>query len=205
MPKVVPLLDFDGVDDGVFLLGCIGVDVAVKSSAFLLFVVWLSKASSIRGLRYCNVYGMLSAMRMDFCEASCATWSECLSNDTWMKLRPCFGETFSSWASISLYSLIWDFLLSQINIWITTTWSNVWVVLPKPSSYEFLIGFFDMNTRAKVFASYNILQYLCDFYPCSYSCNCLKMPKKSQINEYSDPCLGPHPRQTRVDGSCVLR
>jgi hypothetical protein len=24
------------------------------------------------------------------------------------------------------------------------------------------------------------------FYPCSYICNCLKMPKKSQINEYSD-------------------
>jgi hypothetical protein len=36
-----------------------------------------------------------------------------------------------------LYSLIWDFLLSQINIWTTTTWSNVWVVLPKPSWYEF--------------------------------------------------------------------
>jgi hypothetical protein len=47
-----------------------------------------------------------------------------------------------------------------------------------------------MNTRFKVFASYNILQYLW-FYPCSYICNCLKMPKKSQINEYSDtlsPC-----------------
>jgi hypothetical protein len=25
------------------------------------------------------------------------------------------------------------------------------------------------------------------FYPCSYICNRLKMPKKSQINEYSDP------------------
>jgi hypothetical protein len=24
------------------------------------------------------------------------------------------------------------------------------------------------------------------FYPCSYICNCLKMPKKSQINDYSD-------------------
>ena len=42
---------------------------------------------------------------------------------------------------ISLYSLIWYFLLSQINIWTTTTWSNVWVVLPKPPWYEFLIGF----------------------------------------------------------------
>ena len=38
----------------------------------------------------------------------------------------------------SLYSLIWDFLLSQIDIWTTTAWSNVWVVLPKPSWYEFL-------------------------------------------------------------------
>jgi hypothetical protein len=27
------------------------------------------------------------------------------------------------------------------------------------------------------------------FYPCSYICNCLKMPKKSQINEYSDIML----------------
>ena len=45
---------------------------------------------------------------------------------------------------------------------------------------------FDMNTRFKVFASYNILQYLCDFYPCSYICNRLTMPKKSQINDYSD-------------------
>ena len=45
-----------------------------------------------------------------------------------------------------------------------------------------------MNTRFKVFASYNILQCLW-FYPCSYICNCLKMPKKSQINEYSDNCM----------------
>ena len=44
-----------------------------------------------------------------------------------------------------------------------------------------------MNTCLEVFASYNILQNLCDrFYPCSYICNCLKMPKKSQINEYSE-------------------
>jgi hypothetical protein len=33
----------------------------------------------------------------------------------------------------SLYSLILDFLLSQIDIWTTTTWSNVWVILLKPS------------------------------------------------------------------------
>jgi hypothetical protein len=49
----------------------------------------------------------------------------------------------------SLYSLIWDFFLSQINIWTTTTWSNVWVVLPKPSWYEFLIGFLIWTPTSK--------------------------------------------------------
>jgi hypothetical protein len=51
----------------------------------------------------------------------------------------------------SLYSLIWDFLLSRINIWIwtTTTWSNVWAVLPKPSWYEFLIGFLIWTPASK--------------------------------------------------------
>jgi hypothetical protein len=38
-----------------------------------------------------------------------------------------------------------------------------------------------MNIRFKVFASYNILQYLCDFCSCFYICNCLKMLKTSQI------------------------
>jgi len=51
--------------------------------------------------------------------------------------------------ALSLYSLIWDFLLSQINIWTTTTWSNVWVVLPKPSWYEFLIGFLIWTPASK--------------------------------------------------------
>ena len=64
---------------------------------------------------------------------------------------------------VSLYSLIWDFLLSQFKIWTTTTWSNVWVVLCKPSWYEILIGFLIWTPPFKVFASYNILQYLCDF------------------------------------------
>ena len=78
----------------------------------------------------------------------------------------------------SLYLLIWDFLLSQINMWTTTTWSNVWVVLPKPSWYEHPLQ------------SIYILQHSpisVWFYPCSYICNCLKMLKNSQINEYSDP------------------
>jgi hypothetical protein len=84
----------------------------------------------------------------------------------------------------SLYSLIWDFLLSQINIWTTTTWSNVWVVLPKPPSYEFLIGFLIWTPASSIC----ILQHSpisVWFYPCSYICNWLKMPKKSQMNEYS--------------------
>jgi hypothetical protein len=52
-----------------------------------------------------------------------------------------YGKKWCHRSRWSLYSLIWDFLLSQINIWTTTTWSNVWVVPPKPSWYEFLIGF----------------------------------------------------------------
>ena len=68
----------------------------------------------------------------------------------------------------SLYSLIWGFLLFQINMWTIATWSNVWVVLPEPSWYEFLNWVLDMNTRFKIFAFDNILQYMCDFYPSSY-------------------------------------
>jgi hypothetical protein len=44
-----------------------------------------------------------------------------------------------------------------------------------------------MNTRFKVFASYNILQYLCDFIHILIFVTISKMPKKSQIIEYSDP------------------
>ena len=87
---------------------------------------------------------------------------------------------------ISLYSLIWDFLLSQINIWTTTTWSNVWVVLPKPSWYEFLIGFLIWTPTSKYLHLTTFSNICVWFYPCSYICDCLKMPKKSQINEYSD-------------------
>jgi hypothetical protein len=43
-----------------------------------------------------------------------------------------------------------------------------------------------MNTRFKVFASYNILQYLCDFIHVLIFVTVSKMLKKSQINEYSD-------------------
>ena len=51
--------------------------------------------------------------------------------------------------SWSLYLIIWHFLLSQINIWTTTIWSIVWVVLPKPSWYEFLIGFLIWTLTSK--------------------------------------------------------
>jgi hypothetical protein len=84
-----------------------------------------------------------------------------------------------------LYSLMWDFLLSQINIWTTTTWSNVWVVLPKSSWYEFLIGFL-IWTPASKYLHLTTFSNVCVIYPCSYICNCLKMPEKSQIIEYSD-------------------
>ena len=43
-----------------------------------------------------------------------------------------------------------------------------------------------MNTRFKVFASYNILQYLCDLIHVLIFVTVSKLPKKSQINEYSD-------------------
>jgi len=71
-----------------------------------------------------------------------------------------------------------------MNIWTTTTWSNVWVVLPKPSWYEFLIGFL-IWTPASKYLHLTTFSNICVIL-CSYICNCLKMPKKSQINEYSD-------------------
>ena len=86
---------------------------------------------------------------------------------------------------LSLYLLIWDFLLSQINIWTTTTWSNVWVVLPKPFWYEFLIGFLIWRPASK-YLHLTTFSNICVIYPCSYICNCLKMLIKSQSNEYSD-------------------
>ena len=43
-----------------------------------------------------------------------------------------------------------------------------------------------MNTRFKVFASYSILQYLCDFIHVLMFVTVSKCQKNSQINEYSD-------------------
>jgi hypothetical protein len=54
--------------------------------------------------------------------------------------------------------------------------------LIKPSWYEFLIW-----TPASKYLHLTTFSNICVwFYPCSYICDCLKMPKKSQINEYSD-------------------
>ena len=60
-----------------------------------------------------------------------------------------FGTFHPITSIVSLYWLIWDFLLSQIDIWTTTTWSNAWVVLLKPPWYEFLIGFFIWTHASK--------------------------------------------------------
>ena len=82
---------------------------------------------------------------------------------------------------ISLYLLIWDFLLSQINIWTTTTWSNVWVVLPKPSWYEFLIRFLIWTPASKYSLNPTTFSDICVIYPCSHICNCLKIPKRPKL------------------------
>ena len=44
----------------------------------------------------------------------------------------------------------------------------------------------DMNTRFKVFASYNILQYLCDFIYVLIFVTVSKCRENPQINEYND-------------------
>ena len=43
------------------------------------------------------------------------------------------------------------------------------------------------------------------FYPCPYICNCLKMPKKSQINEYSDKLYLALITKSSKDHSIYLR
>ena len=62
-----------------------------------------------------------------------------------------------------IYSLIWNFLLSQINVWTTTTWSNVWVVLPNPSWYEFIIGFLIWTPASKYLQLTTFSNIVCDF------------------------------------------
>ena len=79
----------------------------------------------------------------------------------------------------------------------------------------------DMNTPFKVLASYNILQYMCAFIHVLISITVSKMPKKSQINEYSDfmflmdeivkpPCPPKHTnhvnwmKPSRVQGMCMI-
>ena len=84
----------------------------------------------------------------------------------WVPRIPLRAREVCIWAygrsrSQSLYSLIWDFLLSLIygpqqhGLMFGSSYLNIliWV----------LNWVLDINTRFKVFASYNILQYLCDF------------------------------------------
>ena len=103
-------------------------------------------------------------------------------------------RSFQSWFTTSTYSTVLINLqwinhyivnlrlsLVSINIWTTTTWSNVCVILPKPSWYDILIGFLIWTTASRYLHLSPISVW---FYSCSYICNCLKMPKKSQINKY---------------------
>ena len=71
--------------------------------------------------------------------------SKCL----WMCAGHFVTSAVTPYESERLTFEIWDFLLSQINMWTTTTWSNIWVVLPKPSWYEFVIGFFIWTPASK--------------------------------------------------------
>ena len=98
---------------------------------------------------------------------------------TWVS-RLCFMG-FDYWW---LYLFIWDFLLSQINLWTTTTWSTVWVILPKPSSYEFLIGFLIWTSASKYLHLTTFSNILCDFIHVLIFVNvskCRKSPKWTNI------------------------
>ena len=99
IPRVAARLDLELDGVGVGLLGIL--EVAVKSSAFLLLEVWLADASSIRGWRCWSAWGVLSMMRADLCDMACGAWIEWRSKDPWMKLPPCSGDTFSSASSMS--------------------------------------------------------------------------------------------------------
>ena len=85
----------------------------------------------------------------------------------------------------SLYSLIRDFLVSQINIWTTkhglmfgsSYLNHLHMIYELCSWYEHPLQSILHHTT---------FSNICVMYPCSYICDCLKMPKKSQINECSD-------------------
>ena len=104
--------------------------------------------------------------------------------------------------NLSLYSLIWDFLLSQIKIWTTTTWSNVWVFLPKPSWYELLIGFL-MWTPASKYLHLTKFSNVCDFIHVLIFVivsKCQKNPKLTNIVIFCEFCHALHSR-TVIDSS----
>ena len=98
---------------------------------------------------------------------------------TWWSWPPfCIQPTSSINCLISLYSLIWDFLYA-------------------PQQYALMFGLSYLNHLDMSSWYEHPLQSICIlqhspisvwFYPCFYICNCLKMPKRSQINEYSDLC-----------------
>ena len=87
--------------------------------------------------KYALMIAITNSRKYDFQTSFC----QCFIIELLMKHKFCFVNLIGGLQRTSLYSLIWDILLSQIFIWTTTTWSNVWVVLPKRSWYEFLIGF----------------------------------------------------------------
>lgn len=61
---------------GTFSASATRVDIAVKSSAFLLFELWLSDASSTVGSRYCMVCGVLLVCWAAIGPITCWQWCE---------------------------------------------------------------------------------------------------------------------------------
>jgi hypothetical protein len=67
------------------------------------------------------------------------------------QVTPFLQNSIAVWIVWRLITIFVNLRLSlvSINIWTTTTWSNVWVVLRKPSWYEFLIGFLIWTPASK--------------------------------------------------------
>ena len=124
----------------------------------LMFIDWLNYVASHKNVLSCNTMTMLRGpgTHGEWCTQKPFTSSKVIDlifpslhihcNCSYVLLTTIPNIDL---AHLSLYSLIRDFFLSQITIWTTTTWSNVWVVLPKPSSYEFLIGFLIWTPASK--------------------------------------------------------
>ena len=96
--------------------------------AFLRLVEWFSEASTILGLRYANVGGVLSSTWTFIHGVACATCMESPPSDTWRELPPRSGDTFSSSASMTRSSslprsLVGCKLLADGG-WTSTCWRN---------------------------------------------------------------------------------